>query len=867
MRVADLEIYGIPRLLIKSWQENVGSELLPMQAIAVKERGLLEKGNLIISAPTSSGKTFCAEIAMARALLNGQKAVYLVPLKALAEERYREFSRKYEPLGLKTIISTSDRKEFDRSFSRGDFNLAIVIFEKMNQILSTSLDLLSYIDLVVIDELQMIADQSRGAVLEMALLKIMHSKYKCRLLGLSAVLSGAKKLAGWLDAGLFIYGHRPVDLYQGILWRGEYAYRKQNSGECGSERLLDDDSLLPEEQLLETVNELIKRGEKVLVFLKSKAACRYYAGLLSERTELPAAEATIENLRLCSQTALSPAINELLQRGIAFHHADLSFEQRKAIEEGYRNDEIKILFATTTLSMGLNLPATTVLLEPFKFTAGHYGEHALPQHLSWPEYENMCGRAGRLRYVRNPGRAMILVNSEFEKEVIWSKFIEGRPSGLEGQLHTREILDVLLDLVCSGCCRSMEDLTCILARSFSGDGYFAGKVEAALEVCRNHKWIESENGILSGTALGCTISGFGITAKSAEKAILLLRSEPPVEKLLWLFEFVNSTEVNRNSSSTQGRIGPDIISELKGNSELKDYQQFRLSRVISNPELMNHAAMIRIAQALALIDWCDGTAVCEIESSYQISAGSLLNLAETCAWLSESTAAIARVLNLSRNIGLFFKRFAFTLRYGLCIELRTIWKLGREILGRDDYYRLFAHGIRNSNDLVSANRDTLEKNLGASKAEKIRNKIEVAKNKNKEDKMNGELACKLVLEGRSNRDRLTVRFFGRELPLTLKSFKYLAKLACAKYLDAKNNGWLHKDQLEPGFNQARYIYNLKKELGLSKNQGLLENNRSGYYRLNLTPDEIELNLENLKRIQDYELKSIAERYENLQVSS
>ncbi|HDS01658.1 MAG TPA: hypothetical protein ENO07_06525 [candidate division Zixibacteria bacterium] len=291
-----------------------------------------------------------------------------------------------------------------------------------------------------------------------------------------------------------------------------------------------------------------------------------------------------------------------------------------------------------------------------------------------------------------------------------------------------------------------------------------------------------------------------------------------------------------------------------------------MSKIISNPELLDHAAMTRIAQTLALAEWCNGTAVCEIENCYQISAGSLMSLAETCAWLSESTAAMARVFNLPRNIRLFFKRLAFMLRHGLRFELRSIWKLGHEILGREDYPRLSAQGIRNANDLVSANPDTLEKILGAMKAGKIRKKIQVAKNKNKEDKMNGELACKLVLEGRSNRDRLTVRFFGRELPLTLKSFKYLAKLACAKYLDAQNNGWLHKDQLEPGFNQARYIYNLKKELGLSKDQGLLENNRGGYYRLNLNPDEIRLNLENLKRIQDYELKSIAERYENLQVS-
>ncbi len=866
MRVEDLKIYGIPDLLVNSWKENIGMELLPLQEMAVREYGLIEDRNLIISAPTSSGKTFCAEIAMARALLNGKKAVCLVPLKALAEERYRDFKVKYEPLGLKIIISTSDRKEFDKAFGKDDFNLAIVIFEKMNQMLSSNLDLLSYVDLVVVDELQMIADQSRGAVLELALLKILHSKYKCRLLGLSAVLSGAKKLAEWLRAELFIYGHRPVDLYQGILWQGEYAYRKQNSGERGCERFLDDDSLLPEEQLLETISALLERGEKLLVFLKSKAACRHYAQLLSERVDLPPADITIERLQSCAQTALSGPLYDLLQKGIGFHHADLSFEQRKEIEDGYRTDEIMILFATTTLSMGLNLPATTVLLEPFKFVSGCYSQHALPQHLSWPEYENMCGRAGRLKYVNRPGKAVILVNSEFEKEVIWSKFIEGRPAGLEGQLETREAIDIILDLICSGCCNNREDLNLVLAKSFSDAGYFMGKVEAALDVLRNHKWIEYESSLLSATALGNMISGFGISAKTAEKAVSFLKSEPPTKDILWLYEFVNSIEVNRNSSSMQGRINAEALTGLRDNFSLRDYTQFRLSRIISNSELQDQAGMTKIAQTLALMEWNSGTPLHEIESAFQISAGSLMNLAETCAWLSEAVSGIARVLNLTRRNHLYFKKLAFTLRHGLRFEMRSLWKIGREILARDDYYRLYAHDIRNTNDLISVDWERLEVILGASKAENILKKIEYKKSKNKEDKMNGELAYKLILEGQSNRDRLTVRFLGRELPLTLKSFKYLAKLACAKYLNGQNNGWLHKDELEPGFNQARYIYNLKKELGLSKDQGILENNRSGYYRLNLTPEEIRLNLENLKRIQDFELKEIAERYERLQFS-
>ena len=312
MKTSELEIYGIPKMLVESWRENIGEELLPLQEIALSEHGLLEDKNLIISAPTSSGKTFCGEIAMAQALIRGQKAVYLVPLKALAEERYRDFQRKYEPLGLKTIISSGDRHEFDRALEKGDFNLAVIIIEKFNQILIRNLDILSFVDLIIVDELQMISDRSRGAALELALLKVLQSNYHCRLIGLSAVLSGAKKLAHWMNAELLISRYRPVDLYQGVFWGGTFYYRKYNSNEKGSQKILNDDSVLPEDQLIELVRLTVESGEKVLVFLKSKAACHQLAELTAENLADDPCTATIEKLQAQSSTAVTESLLDLL---------------------------------------------------------------------------------------------------------------------------------------------------------------------------------------------------------------------------------------------------------------------------------------------------------------------------------------------------------------------------------------------------------------------------------------------------------------------------------------------------------------------------------------------------------------------------
>jgi ATP-dependent DNA helicase len=864
MRITDLEFFGIPKVLIQSWQRNIGDELLPLQENAIRNYGLMEDRNLIISAPTSSGKTFCSELAMAKALTNGKKTVCLVPLKALAEERYRDFEEKYKPLGLKTIISTSDRRGFDKALENGDFNLAVVIFEKFNQILIRNLDILSFIDLIIVDEMQLIGDISRGPVLELALLKILRSKYNCRLIGLSAVLAGAEQLADWLDADLLPPGNRPVDLYQGVLWEGKYYYRDYNSGKTGVDQILEDSGLYPEEQFLAAARKLIDDDERLLIFLKSKLSCQQFAGLLSESVEIPTAEKTIDKLLTITKTGLTESLIDVLEKGIAFHHADLSYKQREIIESGYKDGEIRALFATTTLAMGLNLPATTVFLEPFRFHSGSYTPRAIPQHLDWPEYENMCGRAGRLKYANkaeNAGKAIILVNTEFEKDVIWSKYMQGRASGLRGHLEEKTADNLVLELVASGCCDSHVKISNMLAGSFSGFVYNGDEIKIAIHECEKQKLIETHNNRLSVSALGAVVSSYGLSCQTASKLMSLLHEHFVAEISLWLYEFIDTMEMSiRSNIFIRGELETDPVKEITSHVNLDDCVPFRLIRILKNPELQDKANISGIAMVMALMEWCDGNDLFEIESKYHIAAGSLINSAEIAAWLSESVSGLARVMR-QRRIRLFFKRMSFSLTNGLPFRIRPLWKMLHLILSREELFRVYTSGVHHPHALKKLKRADLTLIIGSEKTDKIMNLIEEnnANNISKENNMNGSHEIKLVLEGKFNRDRLTVKFLGREFPLTMKSFKYLAKLACAKISD--KSGWIHKESLEPGFNQARYIYNLKKELGLTKNQGLLENNRGGYYRLNILPENIALNLENLKSIQDYEIRSLAEEIE------
>src|SRR5215467_3754961 len=230
-----LRAYGIGDEIIDIWKRSYGEFLLPIQEKAIVRHNVLGGKNLIIFAPTSSGKTLVGEIVSVHYAMAKKRALYLVPMKALAEEKYNHFKDTYGELGVKTIISTHDRKEYDQELERKEFHIAVVVFEKLNALLVKNPNLLEGIGLVVTDELQMMGDETRGAGLELLLTKILVSPFKPQLLGLSAVLGDAEDLARWLKAELLIDTRRPVELRKGILSRNVFSYLEHNSGIEGEE--------------------------------------------------------------------------------------------------------------------------------------------------------------------------------------------------------------------------------------------------------------------------------------------------------------------------------------------------------------------------------------------------------------------------------------------------------------------------------------------------------------------------------------------------------------------------------------------------------------------------------------------------------
>ena len=184
--------------------------------------GLLDGTSLLICTPTASGKTLIAEMAAMKTVLEGKgKAIYIVPLIALASEKYKEFKRKYEHL-CKVAVSSSDLDSSDSYLI--DYDIIICTAEKLDSLIRHHAPWISFVRLVVVDEIHLLNDVERGPTLEILITILKQVLKNVQLLGLSATIGNPEELSEWLGAKLVIDDWRPVPLKKGTLLGNELEF-------------------------------------------------------------------------------------------------------------------------------------------------------------------------------------------------------------------------------------------------------------------------------------------------------------------------------------------------------------------------------------------------------------------------------------------------------------------------------------------------------------------------------------------------------------------------------------------------------------------------------------------------------------------
>lgn len=217
-------INQLPKEIQQVMENEKIADLRPCQVKAL-DAGLLDFQNLLICTPTASGKTFVAEIAFVNSISKGVgKAIYIVPLKALAAEKYKEFRQRY---GHKLRIALSIGDVDSSEDYLIDYDLIICTAEKLDSLIRHHCPWLPYIKVVIVDEIHLINDPGRGPTLEILITIIKQLLKNVQIIGLSATIGNPQQLAEWLEAKLIIDEWRPIVLRKGVYLNGEVSFEEE----------------------------------------------------------------------------------------------------------------------------------------------------------------------------------------------------------------------------------------------------------------------------------------------------------------------------------------------------------------------------------------------------------------------------------------------------------------------------------------------------------------------------------------------------------------------------------------------------------------------------------------------------------------
>ena len=398
-------------------------ELWTSQQEAI-EKGLLDKSkkHFVVAIPTSSGKTLCGELVMIQELTDSPESTcfYVVPTRALVEEKSKELQRKLEGKFQFRVGAATGALQQDEIESEILKNVQVIVCtpEKLDLLIRHSDKSLQQANLFVIDESHLIDDKERGLGIEFVVIKLLMLKPDSKLLLLSAMLPNSEDFGKWLaqDSAVCSSSWRPTRQKF-----GEIEFRKLSPKGASLDIKIygteaeNSDLLLPVRQyssrpntIIEQISravEVLRHKGTVLIFCMKKERCeKIVEELVNERRAaniINAADApqskAIDALRdkIKREVANEFLLGEALLYRIAYHHADILSRIRIELESLIANNFIDVIVSTTTLAEGVNLPISTVIFEDWMTKFDRRIPNAKPRVLDLSKFRNIAGRAGR----------------------------------------------------------------------------------------------------------------------------------------------------------------------------------------------------------------------------------------------------------------------------------------------------------------------------------------------------------------------------------------------------------------------------------------------------------------------------------------
>ncbi|MFY4811162.1 ATP-dependent DNA helicase [Haloarcula sp. AONF1] len=735
MDVADLP--GVPEWLPDHLRDDGIEELYPPQAEAV-EAGVTEGENLVASIPTASGKTLIAELAMLSSVARGGKALYIVPLRALASEKQADFE-EFEQYGLDIGVSTGNYESEGGWLA--DKDIVVATSEKVDSLVRNDAPWIEDLTCVVTDEVHLVDDGERGPTLEVTLAKLRRLNPDLQTVALSATIGNAEALATWLDAGLVDSDWRPIDLQKGV------HYGQALHLEDGSQQRLSVQN--NEKQTAAIVRDTLEDDGSTLVFVNSRRNAEAAAGRLANtvRPHLTSKERDqladiAEEIRDVSDTETSDDLADAVADGAAFHHAGLSRGHRELVEEAFRDRLVKVVCATPTLAAGVNTPSRRVVVRDWRRYDGSAGGMA---PLSVLEVHQMMGRAGRPGL--DPyGEAVLIASSHDEVDELFERYVWADPEPVRSKLAAEPALRThILATVASGFARSREGLLEFLEQTLyasqtDDSGQLERVVDDVLTYLQRNDFLEIEAGELDATSLGHTVSRLYLDPMSAAEIVDGLRdwergasdstsasgspadtqAEPPADS-----GFTTASELAADADETDDAdADPDDISALglyhlvsrtpdmyqlylrSGDREEYEMELFEREDELLGPTPSEFEEgrfedwLSALKTARLLEDWATEVDEATITERYGVGPGDIRGKVETAQWLLGAAESLASEVDLDAARAISEARIR--VEHGVREELVDL--AGVRGVGRKRARRLFQAGITDRAQLRDADK-------------------------------------------------------------------------------------------------------------------------------------------------------------------
>jgi len=677
----NIEKLKLPESAIDFLKSEGFAKLYPPQADSVKS-GLLDGKSILVSAPTASGKTLIALLAMMSYLSESKgKVIYLSPLRALAAEKFTEF-KKLEKVALgnkvKVAISTGDFENIEKNLEKS--NVLILTNEKMDSIIRHGAEWVDDIGLVISDEVHLIGDESRGPTLEMILTQLKLLETKPQIVGLSATITNSNEIADWLECKLVKNDWRPVPLSEGVCDEGQVT-------------MSDGKTFEVERSLMGTPIDLgvqsVREGGQSLVFAETRTRSKSLATKASdtiskilEKKEITALEKTSKKLLSENEhTEIVKTLAALVKKGVAFHHAGLNQKCRETIETEFRKGTIKLLSSTPTLAAGVNLPARRVVISNVNRYNAKVGAN---RPISILEYKQLCGRAGRPQY-DDFGESIIVGKGNTDDLIEY--YINGEPEPIESKITDDKSLRThILSVIVTHPGIKKEEILEFFLQTLGGLQSRKATLKFAIDI--SLRFLSSKFLIIK--------KGERYAATEFGKKTSMLYIDP-----LTATYFRDSIEnVSEERKHTFGFLHLITNSEEffpKFSLRQKDYETASLMIENNSSQLLEPISEYDCSRSLlALQSWITESTELSLSDSLGIESGDMHRMTENANWLSYCLREISKHVeraDLLEELGDLRKRVV----YGIREELLDLVRV--KGIGRVRARILFKHGIKNLDDL------------------------------------------------------------------------------------------------------------------------------------------------------------------------